>query len=69
MLWIGSWCPEEDVEPFIFSFSYSYLFCFQDIKAVPKVVLWKYILSYLLNFMVILGRSWCPEEDVEPFVF
>jgi len=39
MLWIGSWCPEEDVELSIFSFSYSYLFCFHDIKAVPKVVL------------------------------
>ena len=33
-----SWCPEEDVELFIFWFNYSYLFCFQNIKAVPEAV-------------------------------
>ena len=33
------WCPEEDVELLIFPFSYSYLFLFKNIKAVPKAVL------------------------------
>ena len=35
---VGFWCPEEDVELFIFPFIYSYLFLFKNIKAVPKAV-------------------------------
>ena len=38
MLWLELWCPEEDVELFIFTFIYSYLFLFKNIKAVPKAV-------------------------------
>ena len=38
MLWMIFWCPEEDVELYIFPFSYSYLFLFKNTKAVPKVV-------------------------------
>ena len=33
------WCPGEDVELSVFPFSYSYLFLFKNIKAVPKAVL------------------------------
>ena len=38
MLWVIFWCPEEDVELYIFPFSYSYLFLFKNTKAVPKAV-------------------------------
>ena len=38
-------------------------------KAVPKVVLWKAIPLYLLGLLVLLRVLWCPEEDVEIFIF
>ena len=38
-------------------------------KTVPKVVLWKSIPLYLLGLLVIIGRFWCPGEDVELSVF
>jgi hypothetical protein len=38
MLWVIRWCPEEDVKLFVFPFSYSHLFPFKNIKAVPKAV-------------------------------
>ena len=38
-------------------------------KVVPKVVLCKALTLYLIGLLVFLRILWCPEEDVELYVF